>query len=243
MPQPTNKPEQVEIKWIKVSPRDKLNPRSLYRRFSNTLKPKHFEEDFRRIRVRIRKTGMKGAQKLWSGYEETDGERRPAMVSSHRLTGEFFSTLVVKTRPNYIIEFGTAFGVSGMYWLTGLKHNHKGHLYTYEVNKDWAAIAVENLAAISDRFTMTADLFEKSVDKTLGKKKISIAFIDGIHTSEWVIPQFDIVYSHMKRGGIVLFDDITFSTDMTSCWEKIVAQERVKSAAIVNSRVGLVIVQ
>lgn len=238
----SNNPEYVEIKWLKVNRAAKLNPASLYNRLSQRLLPMHFEEDFRRIRVRIRKTGMKGVQKLWEGYKEDSGERRPAMVSSHRLSGEFFSTLVAKTRPTNIIEFGTAFGVSGMYWLTGLKHNRKGHLYTYEVNKEWATIANDNLAAISDRYTLTADLFEASVDKTLGKKRISIAFIDGVHTSEWVLPQFDIVYDRMKHGGVVLFDDITFSADMQACWDTIVAQDRVRSAAVVNGRVGLVVV-
>ena len=66
-----------------------------------------------------------------------------------------------------------------------------------------------------------------------------IAFIDAIHTSEFVGPQFELVAARLSPGGLVLLDDIDFSPDMRSCWEKIRADRRL-SASVEVDRVGIV---
>lgn len=112
--------------------------------------------------------------------------------------GNLFANLVKKRKPSVIVEFGTAFGVSGMYWIAGLEANNYGELLTFEPNKVWAEIARKNLSAIGSRFQLVIGTFEENIDLYLGHdRRIDIAFIDAIHTSEFVIPQFKLVIDRL----------------------------------------------
>jgi predicted O-methyltransferase YrrM len=134
-----------------------------------------------RIEEIAMKTEKKGPLPLWKGYADvknyphavgSDAARSSQEVRTHRPTGRFFTLLTMKRNPLIVVEFGTAFGMSGMYWLVGLEKNGRGHLYTFEPNEIWARIAHDNLAEISNRFTGTMGTFEDNfsiVEKTRQK--------------------------------------------------------------------------
>lgn len=182
-----------------------------------------------------------GAQPLWEGYStvrnypwpvETGATRIPDNVRISGLFGDFFTWLVVQLNPNVVVEFGTAFGVSGMYWLAGLETNGSGNLLTFEPNEVWANIAMKNLAAVSNRFELIIGTFEENIDNSLPiSERIKLAFIDAIHTSEFVIPQFELVAERLTPNAIVVLDDIDFSQDMRSCWENICRDNRIAASA------------
>jgi predicted O-methyltransferase YrrM len=69
---------------------------------------------------------------------------------------------------------------------------------------------------------------------------IDIAFIDAIHTQEFVLPQLEIVLQYSKPGSIIILDDINFSKDMEECWRKVSTDSRFRSAVTVGDRVGIV---
>ena len=151
--------------------------------------------------------------------------------------GRFYSWLVKQRQSEAVVEFGTAFGVSGMYWLAGMEG---GHLYTFEPNRDWATLAEKNLAAISPNFTLTMDAFEEAGPKTVKPSSVDIAFIDAIHTSEFVDRQYAVLKPLMKPGGLILFDDVNFSDDMAACWKKISEEPYLVASAKVGVRVGII---
>ena len=93
--------------------------------------------------------------------------------------------------------------------------------------------------AISDRFRITAGSFEDHIVAALGRRKIDIALIDAIHTSEFVSKQFEIVMSHLRWRGIVLLDDIDFSPDMAEYWTRLAHDPRVSAAFEVEGHVGV----
>jgi predicted O-methyltransferase YrrM len=191
-----------------------------------------------------------GPRPLWHGYATADGERysdqpppfRSAdQVRTGRQMGNLFTFLVRQRRPKIVVEFGTAFGVSGMYWLAGLELNNHGELLTFEPNMDWAGIARNNLKAIGERFRLMSGTFEDQIDRELHTHdRIDIAFIDAIHTCAFVRPQFELVTARLASNGLVLFDDIDFSSDMKACWERIARGDGVLASATVANRVGIV---
>jgi len=186
-------------------------------------------------------TAKRGEFPLDPSYGKRGEVRNPDAVRSAADIGRLYRWLVRAKRPEVVVEFGTAFGVSGMYWLTGIEANGHGELLTFEVNEIWRKIAVENLARIGRRFQSIAGAFESKVDAALGDRKIDIAFIDGIHTSEWVLPQFEEVLRRCRGGGAwIAFDDIDFSADMRQAWETVVRDERVGAAVEVRGHLGLV---
>ena len=150
-----------------------------------------------------------GKQPLWSGYAglrdqphatDANAQRSSEEVRTGTSVGLFYAWLVRERRPATIVEFGTAFGISGMYWLAALEANAQGHLYTFEPNTTWADIARRNLASIGTRFTLTQGTFEGNVGVLDGAAaRIDLAFIDAIHTSAFVLPQMELVLARAAR--------------------------------------------
>ena len=194
-------------------------------------------------------TDRMGKKPLWTGYAGVgdypqatgpDASRSSEEVRTGAAVGRFYVWLVQQRRPAVIVEFGTAFGVSGMYWLAGLNAIRQGHLYTFEPNAVWADIAAKNLRRVSARFTLTQGTFEDRAGVLdADGAKIDIAFIDAIHTSAFVLPQMELVLRHAAPGALLVFDDIHFSSDMTACWRRIAEDPRFCAAFEVN-HVGVV---
>lgn len=203
--------------------------------------------DVSAVHARAEQTSRLGDRPLWEGYQNvenypraTTGNRTSEQVRTAEDMGALYAWLVSMRRPEIIVEFGTAFGISGMYWLTGLKIAGQGKLFTYEPNRIWAEIAEGNLKAISDRFTLTNGIFEEHAAATLTERSVDIAFIDAIHTSDFVYAQYDKLKPYLKNNALVLFDDIGFSPDMAQCWNDLANRAEVLSSYQLGDRVGLV---
>jgi predicted O-methyltransferase YrrM len=185
------------------------------------------------------RTERLGEFPLHEVYGQAGAVRHPDAVRSPVAYGRLYRWLVVHRRPEVVVEFGSAFGISGMYWLAGLEENGSGELLTFEINEEWQRIAAGNLSAIGSRFNSTAGAFEDKVDAALENRKIDLAFIDAVHTSAWVLPQFERVMQRIKPGGLVVFDDIDFSDDMRDAWKTVASDPRGAAAVAVQGRVGL----
>ncbi len=203
------------------------------------------------IEERAAITQKAGAQPLWDGYREVYGatdkrglknfSRSSNNVRTGEAAGTFYAWLVAEIKPNVIVEIGTAFGVSGMYWLSGLESNKHGKLLTFDPNEVWRSLAIENLASIGSRFESILGTFEDNIGSTLRPEDtIDIAFIDAIHTSKFVASQFSIIRSRAAAGSIVVFDDIRFSKDMYQCWSEIANGPFCLSSLELGKRVGII---
>lgn len=199
---------------------------------------------YRRILAREQATRGLGMQPLWEGYREhnTRGtSRTPDQVMSSHAMAHTYTALVTQTQPETIVEFGTAFGFSGMHFLSGLMRNRAGHLYTFEPNTGWAKAARRNLEAIGTRFTLTEGTFEAQVDAVLPKgKRIDLAFIDAIHTRDFVREQLEIVMERSAPEAIIILDDIDFSDEMRACWQEVAADPRFQASLVLGGHAGVV---
>lgn len=230
-------PRPVHIRWLKRHPSSWLAQQ--YRGPLIKLEVSPLGEKIEQVAV---STHDLGAKPLWKGYglETTGQTRRSNDVRTSRVMGNFYASLVVRRRPKVIVEFGAAFGISGMYWLAGIEANQEGTLLTFEPNEVWAQIAQANLSRISSRFTFTTGTFEDNIDACLPPgSSIDIAFIDAIHTREFVLPQVDLVVARSAPASLILIDDIEYTPDMKQCWEEIAADDRFSAAATLGSRVGI----
>jgi predicted O-methyltransferase YrrM len=197
-----------------------------------------------KIEKLAQQTHSLGAQPLWEGYAGNNvggPTRLPNEVRTQPSMGNLFTYLVRQRRPSIVVEFGTAFGVSGMYFLAGLESNRKGKLLTFEPNRAWATIARRNLAQLSDRFELVVGTFEQNVGSLMPSGQgIDMALIDAVHTSEFVVPQLEIVISKSNSRALIILDDIDFSKDMSECWEVVATDRRFSASASIGKRVGIV---
>lgn len=192
-----------------------------------------------------------GPQPLWDGYREVYArdsavpladakeERTSNDVRSVPSMGCFFTWLVERRRPELVVEFGTAFGVSAMYWAAGLDRNGQGRLLTFEPNETWHSIAKQHLQSFSARVFPVAGTFEANIDAQRNGQTIDIAFVDAIHTSEFVDAQVRIVMDRLSPGGLIVLDDINFSDDMRACWNRWAEDARVVASLALSERVGV----
>ena len=226
----------IEINWILKKPGSVLA-----QKFDQKILRPRIDQTTRRIESLSDATNNLGKQPLWGGYKKENETRLPDRVRTHWLMGPLYSEIIRQFKPETVVEFGTAFGVSGMYWLNGLEANQKGQLFTYEPNVVWAKIAEKNMASVSNRFTLTHGTFEDHAEVTLKNTKgIDIAFIDAIHTREFVEPQLEIVLKHCADHAIILLDDINFSKEMSALWDEVSRDERFIATASLGNRVGIV---
>jgi hypothetical protein len=83
---------------------------------------------FKQIKELAACTDSLGPQRLWDGYESLAGltRRRPREVQTEHRMGILFASLVMARKPERVVEIGSAFGVSGMYWLAGFRRSRAG---------------------------------------------------------------------------------------------------------------------
>ena len=186
-------------------------------------------------------TNQLGAQRLADAYGEHGATRTPDHVRSSARAGNVYAWLAEHRAHATIVEFGAAFGVSGMYFTAGLEAAGRGHLYSFELNPEWAEIAERNIRTISSRVTLTRGAFEDHVGVVPGP--IDLAFVDGIHTYDFVWRQYQILRPLMAPGGLLLFDDIDFrqrENRMPEVWNDLCRQPDITAALEVDGRLGII---
>lgn len=228
----------VPIQWVRKDDRSWLAARLR----GEFLRPARTARSLE-IEARARLTNELGPQPLWEGYAGNNlggATRTPSKVRTMAAMGDLYTGFVLRRKPDIVVEFGTAFGVSGMYFLAGLETNHRGKLLTFEPNSVWAKAAEANLAAIGERFELTIGTFEDNIDRCLEPgERIDLAFIDAIHAKEFVVPQLEIVLARSNPGAIIILDDIDFSADMRECWTEVSSDPRFITAAELGNRAGV----
>lgn len=201
---------------------------------------------FKKIEAQAEKTDSAGALPLWEGYHaledypkdvSSSAVRSSDQVRTARRTGEFYSWLVTSFKPVEVIEIGSAFGVSGMYWCAGLAANGRGNFTGFEPNADWAPFARSNIQSILDSARLVEGTFEDNLNKA--PDQIDLAFIDAIHTPEFVRTQLNLVLERANSGALIVLDDIRFSVAMSKYWREIREDERFAASCEVNRRVGI----
>jgi predicted O-methyltransferase YrrM len=204
-------------------------------------------EVFEDIEATIKRTNDLGKLPLWKEYKNVENygrviddtpKRRMQDVRTKAEFCQFYTWLVSQMKPAAVLEFGAAFGASGMYWLAGLNLCERGKMYSFEPNEIWSPIARANFDTVSDRHVLTLGTFEDNID--LITDKVNIALIDAIHTRDFVMSQFELVRRVADKGALVLFDDINFSDDMKACWSEISQSDEFLSVWQLSSRVGIV---
>lgn len=201
---------------------------------------------FRHIEARAKQTAAVGSLPLWVGYVGLQdypadvsavAVRNSDDVRTNRKTGEFFSWMVTTRKPHEIVEIGGAFGISGMYWCAGLSAAGAGNFTSFEPNAAWARLATENIQTILERARLVVGTFEDNLDEI--PAEIDIAFIDAIHTPEFVDGQLNLVLERAQPGALIVLDDVNFSEQMTSYWKVVRDDGQFAAAASISRRLGV----
>jgi len=129
-------------------------------------------------------------------------------------------------KPETMLEFGTAAGISTMYLK---KPVPESKMITMEGCATLAAVALENLekAGVKNVEVVQGN-FDILLDDVLKKfDKLDFVFFDGNHRKEPTLEYFNKCMTKAHEGSVFVFDDIHWSKGMEEAWEAVKADDRV----------------
>ena len=129
--------------------------------------------------------------------------------------------IISEINPKTILELGTCCGFSSSY-MSFFAPNSK--IYTIEGSPNIAEIAKENHRFFGlSNVSVFVGRFDIVLPKLLEEiSPIDFAFVDGHHDREATLSYFKQILPFMAKGGVMLFDDITWSEGMKEAWREIV---------------------
>ena len=187
------------------------------------------------IRKEIASEGTKKISIMYSPKPGTSGEdtsesARPkhgkelyftmeeiAITGKNQYWGTFLHLLASCSKSKTIVELGSCAGISGCYLSSSPLCER---FVTVEGSDSLARLAQKNLIQVNDKAIVYNMLFDDAMDIFLPKMEqgIDFVFIDGHHEKVATIHYFERVRPYLVRGGVVVFDDISWSHDMREAW-------------------------
>jgi predicted O-methyltransferase YrrM len=140
--------------------------------------------------------------------------------------GRLLFHLVQHFKPLTIVELGTSMGISTLY--LALAHP-EAKVYTVDgctttseqASVGFAASEVENIEQHIGRF----DIVLPELTEQIGN--LDFAFIDGNHTYEATLANFEALMKISHNDTVFVFDDIHWSSEMEQAWNKLIMNELV----------------
>lgn len=129
-------------------------------------------------------------------------------------------------KPEKILEFGTAAGISSVYIKSG---NPLSTMITMEGCANLAAKAEESFSQLGFcNIDIAIGNFDNTLEDVLKKiKKVDFVFFDGNHRKEPTLRYFEKCVQFSNENSIFVFDDIHWSIGMESAWKCIKNDSRV----------------
>lgn len=141
----------------------------------------------------------------------------------------FLFKLIRQVRPETVLELGTSVGMGAAYQGAALQLNEHGTLTSIEGSDAIADVARSYLASVGvATVTVEVGRFQDVLPGLLDRQEpIDIVYIDGHHNGDATLGYFEQIFPHLSADAILIFDDITWSKDMSRAWEIIKTDERI----------------
>jgi predicted O-methyltransferase YrrM len=142
------------------------------------------------------------------------------------LLAQLLFRLVQKQKPRCIVELGTSLGITTSYLANAV---FQGKVITFEGASEIAKVAqevwsdqdIENVEVVIGDFDLVLESRIGSLDQ------IDVVFVDGNHRKEPTLRYFELLLTKVPDSGIMVFDDIHWSSDMQKAWDVIKNHPRV----------------
>jgi predicted O-methyltransferase YrrM len=177
-----------------------------------------------------------GSEKFKTNKRKVSDIARNSAVP--RKYGYLLSNMAREFGNQFIVEFGTSFGISTMYMAAACP---EAIINTMEGCPELSELARSNFkdAGLKNINVFTGsfdDIWAEAVSKSI---KPGLIFIDGNHRKEPVLKYFNLMSAISDTNTVIIIDDIYCSGEMEEAWNEIKKSERV-SVTIDIFRMGIV---
>jgi predicted O-methyltransferase YrrM len=158
------------------------------------------------------------------------GERRKLHSGITIDEGLFIQKIIRENRPQLSLEVGCAYGVSSLFICQALKEvGAQRHVIIdpYQLGRDhtgpdegYEGIGLANIerAGFSSLVTFYPDLSYRRLPLLEQEEyRLDFAFIDGMHTFDYVLVDFFYIDKMLNIGGVVIFDDLSYPSVRKLC--------------------------
>lgn len=151
----------------------------------------------------------------------TDNELRVKDIAKSAVSNSFKCRLLYKVaeyyRATHILELGTSLGITTQY-LASTKYCKQ--LVTVEGNSNVLKIATKNNTKSNITF-INSDFVTAQVMAKKNHENFDMIIIDGDHSYEETISNYDRCQALISSNGILIIDDIYWSSGMKEAWKEI----------------------
>ncbi len=131
---------------------------------------------------------------------------------------------------------GTNLGLGTAYLAMG---SPKAKVTTIEGDPELVLISRKNMESLGlESVEVVQGIFSEVLPR-YGDGTFNLIFIDGHHDREATIEYFNLLIDSLEDGGVIIFDDINWSSGMASAWEDIIPNPKIQ-VSIDLFRMGLV---
>ena len=151
--------------------------------------------------------------------------------------GKLLNTIVCNYSPKEVLELGSGLGVSSYYLAN---NNTKSHVVTVEGMKAYADIAQATFNNLGiTNVSVANSTFDEFFESLAPTQKFDLIFIDGAHTYETTISNFEHSLSVAAPEAFIILDDIRWSEEMFRAWNEVKQHPQVRVSADLG-RIGII---
>ncbi|MGB1038685.1 MAG: O-methyltransferase [Bacteroidia bacterium] len=200
----------------------------VYSFVDEVLKP---SSDFRKKDIEIERKRLEKSKQVidFVDYGKSGNMFRKNIsdIAKRALKSKKYAQLLGKIVEYYnastVLELGTSLGITTAYLAASAAHvtTLEGDPKVSEIAQGvWNQLGLTNISSIVGNFDKTLD---NVVDK-----RFDIIYIDGNHKLEPTLRYFHNLKQKAHDGTIFIFDDIHYSKEMESAWDKIKMMDEVR---------------
>lgn len=132
----------------------------------------------------------------------------------------FIARLAKFNKSHAIIELGTSLGISTAYIAAA---NSDAEIYSIDASPTAIKKATEVLTQLDlKNLTLIFSDFDQALlQLEIPKNGFDFVYIDGNHTLKATLKYFEFFSTKLSEHGLILFDDIYWSTEMKQAWKSI----------------------
>ncbi|HTL83393.1 MAG TPA: class I SAM-dependent methyltransferase [Bacteroidia bacterium] len=158
------------------------------------------------------------------------GPRKISDIAKHSAKsaeeGRLLHRIIKHLKPKRMLELGTSLGITTIYEASAVKYEK---FISLEGCENTAAKAKYALAQNGHDIDVRGGEFESTLEGALHSLgKTDYVFFDGNHREAPTLHYFETCLPFARNDSVFIFDDIHWSAEMESAWEKIKAHEKVK---------------